>query len=509
MKSNKEINAKIPDFAKKRIWFKLSDIPDANYVSLFAYNLVNPIRDYPKIGIGDYIKEGFVEWNKGIASYHLKRDQFNKCADMLADFIINMTDDHKKRVSKYYALAKRLMEESEKFKNLDFSKMSDQQSIDEFNKLAELHRQNHLYGGILTFLPDEEQQRVSNAILNKIKDLIEKNKSNLDLTEAWNVLTTPSKRSFREQEEIDILRIAKKLLQNEKIDINNELIVKHHAKYCWLPYMYSGPAYNIKYYYTRIKKKIKSGTVYIDNELGKLEEKHKTVLEEQQKILSQLKPNPKDKQLLEFAQEMVFIKGYRKDTFYHLFYCYELFFREVAKRIHIELDLVRFLFPWEFKDALINKKFSQERLQKRKNKSLYYMDKEKIVFYFDQEVENFKQTVKIEGELDKKKSMKGMIAYPGYAKGTVRIVNRLEDMKKMNYGEILISQMTSPNIVPAMKKAAAIVTNTGGLTCHASILSRELKIPCIIGTKIATKVLKDGMEVEVDAEKGIVKIIKN
>ena len=78
-------------------------------------------------------------------------------------------------------------------------------------------------------------------------------------------------------------------------------------------------------------------------------------------------------------------------------------------------------------------------------------------------------------------------------------------MSKMEYGDILVAWATNPAIVPAMKKAAAIVTNEGGLTCHAAIVSRELNIPCIVGTKIATEVLKDGDIVEVDADNGIVK----
>ncbi|HLC48700.1 MAG TPA: PEP-utilizing enzyme, partial [Candidatus Norongarragalinales archaeon] len=82
------------------------------------------------------------------------------------------------------------------------------------------------------------------------------------------------------------------------------------------------------------------------------------------------------------------------------------------------------------------------------------------------------------------------------------------DLPKMGEGDILVAQATNPDVVPAMKKAAAIVTNTGGITCHAAIVSRELGIPCIVGTKIATDVLKDGMVVEVDATKGIVKILK-
>jgi len=68
--------------------------------------------------------------------------------------------------------------------------------------------------------------------------------------------------------------------------------------------------------------------------------------------------------------------------------------------------------------------------------------------------------------------------------------------------------MTNPNMMPLIRKAKAIITDEGGITCHAAIISRELNIPCIIGTKIATKVLKDGDRVEVDADKGIVRKLK-
>jgi pyruvate,water dikinase len=68
--------------------------------------------------------------------------------------------------------------------------------------------------------------------------------------------------------------------------------------------------------------------------------------------------------------------------------------------------------------------------------------------------------------------------------------------------------MTNPQMMPLIKDAGAIVTDEGGLTCHAAIISREMKIPCVVGTKVATRVLKDGDLVEVDAEKGVVKIIE-
>jgi pyruvate,water dikinase len=68
--------------------------------------------------------------------------------------------------------------------------------------------------------------------------------------------------------------------------------------------------------------------------------------------------------------------------------------------------------------------------------------------------------------------------------------------------------MTDPRYVPLMKKAGAIVTDAGGVLCHAAIVSRELKIPCVVGTKFATQVCKDGDVVEVDAERGIVTVVK-
>lgn len=102
----------------------------------------------------------------------------------------------------------------------------------------------------------------------------------------------------------------------------------------------------------------------------------------------------------------------------------------------------------------------------------------------------------------------GQCASEGIVRGTVRIVRTSKDMVKVSAGDIVVSPMTTPDLLPAMKLSSAIVTDEGGLTCHAAVVARELGKPCIIGTKIATKVLKDGDMVEVDAEKGIVRIIE-
>ncbi len=106
------------------------------------------------------------------------------------------------------------------------------------------------------------------------------------------------------------------------------------------------------------------------------------------------------------------------------------------------------------------------------------------------------------------KELKGSTACRGHIKGIVHIIRFRNQINNFKKGEVLVTEMTNPDFVPAIKKAAAIITDEGGIMCHAAIISREMNKPCIIGAKIATKVLKDGDLVEVDATRGVVKILK-
>ena len=104
--------------------------------------------------------------------------------------------------------------------------------------------------------------------------------------------------------------------------------------------------------------------------------------------------------------------------------------------------------------------------------------------------------------------VKGLPASPGMAAGKCHVITAPKDIDTFKEGEVLVTTMTSPDWVPAMKKAVAIVTDAGGMTCHASIVSRELGIPCVVGTKSrsveATGVLKTGQDITIDARNGII-----
>lgn len=111
-------------------------------------------------------------------------------------------------------------------------------------------------------------------------------------------------------------------------------------------------------------------------------------------------------------------------------------------------------------------------------------------------------------EVKRVSQIKGVIANSGKARGVVKVIMTPRECGKVKEGDVLVATMSTPDFLPGMMKAAAFVTDIGGMTSHAAIVSREMKKPCIIGTKIATQVLKDGDEVEVDADEGVVRILK-
>ena len=105
-------------------------------------------------------------------------------------------------------------------------------------------------------------------------------------------------------------------------------------------------------------------------------------------------------------------------------------------------------------------------------------------------------------EISGKEILQGIPASPGIGSGGVKIVYRLEDLNKIKRGDVLVTKMTNPDMVVTMQKCSAIITDEGGVTAHAAIVSREMGIPCIVGTKKATQILRDGMQVTVNGSTG-------
>ncbi|MBU0471998.1 MAG: hypothetical protein KKF89_00325 [Nanoarchaeota archaeon] len=178
----------------------------------------------------------------------------------------------------------------------------------------------------------------------------------------------------------------------------------------------------------------------------------------------------------------------------------DLFMKYFCKKTGITRDAAMFLKSDELKNTLEGKKINLKETNKRKDGCVFFIEGEKYICATGQKYLELKEQIE-----PKTKEIKGFPASKGKATGKVRLHLSWVKVKDIDEGDIFVTGMTNPQMFPYLQKAAAIVTDEGGMTCHAAIISRELGIPCIIGTKIATQVLKDGDLVEVDANKGVVR----
>jgi len=236
------------------------------------------------------------------------------------------------------------------------------------------------------------------------------------------------------------------------------------------------------------------------------------IAKQQAEVSRRLGLDSQAKYLVGVARDFIDIKGYRLEILYATFAVLDLLLKKIFAETksnyrlsHLKqmskFELTRFLKTGSLPPAadlaarekyLVYTAFGSEKNEMRTgDKGRSYL-KRYVVYNKD-------KTVRF--------SVHGNVACSGKVTGAVKIVNVAKEMGKVNKGDILVATQTTPELLPAMKKAAAFVTDIGGITSHAAIVSREMNKPCVIGTKIATQVFKDGDRVEVDANKGVVRKI--
>ncbi|TSC94769.1 MAG: pyruvate, water dikinase [Parcubacteria group bacterium Licking1014_1] len=207
------------------------------------------------------------------------------------------------------------------------------------------------------------------------------------------------------------------------------------------------------------------------------------------------------------GSKMAFYRSYIVEQIDRVAYTYWPMIKNIGEKNNLSWEEVLYLNHYEIIE-LKNKGKLPENFSERKNGFGAINSGGQIKVIVGQEL--IRMLEECEEKIDKNISeIKGMVACKGgKIKGVVKIIEESKYISKMNKGDILVANETTPDYVIGMKIVGAIITNQGGITSHAAIISREMKIPCIIGTKIATKVLKDGDWVEADTDKGVVKILK-
>ena len=314
-----------------------------------------------------------------------------------------------------------------------------------------------------------------------LRNILSKKISPQAVDDIMTKLNVPMEDNFHKQEEYDL--------------VTSSDLKEHVQKYRWL---YARYGEENEYILEDAQKKLQS----IDKEQFLL--KRKEEKEELSKIIVQTKELLGEKAyLVDIFQYMIYYRTHRTDIMNKSAFLAIPMLKEKAKSLGVTYEQ---LLRCSAEEVLEDKVPAQEVLNNRikdcstllenkKVRCLTGIESQKIIELFKEEVEAVSE-------------FKGNIACKGNVKGTVKLIFGKNDHTKINDGDVLVTSMTTPEMVPVMKKAAAFVTDEGGVTCHAAIISREMNKPCIISAKIATKILKDGDTVEVDANLGIVKILE-
>jgi phosphohistidine swiveling domain-containing protein len=215
------------------------------------------------------------------------------------------------------------------------------------------------------------------------------------------------------------------------------------------------------------------------------------------------------KRLEQFA-EMAYLRDIRKQYTQIANYAMITFYHTVAKKIGIPEEWSNFVVPFsEYKQFLEKDKKLLKELELRTKTGVWVLGDD-VEWRSTVESSRSKELFSlVEGKIKGGELIYGSIASLGKGTGKAKIILRQSDFDKFEDGDILITGMTRPEFVPLMKRASAIVTDEGGITCHAAIISRELSKPCVIGTQSSTKTFKDGDLLEVNANHGYVKKLKN
>lgn len=344
-------------------------------------------------------------------------------------------------------------------------------------------------------------------IAEKIRDVYEKSKlkETIRFAEVFSTLTAPVHLSFINEAEVALLKVAV-AIRKDPVK-KQQLLEEHQKKYFWIRNNYvDANILTVKDFESELEK-LFSLDIDIKEEIEKIETTPKINKKKKKELMRKLKIDDELKLLIKISEDFTYWQDERKKSTFWTTHYFSLILKEICRRVKIPVEELKHLSAREVSDIFENKP-DLRVLQERRKNSVFYWDTEGHECLFGKEADAVKKAILGSISLSQIDDFRGLTASMGKATGRVKVVKSAKEIGKVQPGDILVAVMTRPDYVPAMKKAAAIVTDEGGVTCHAAIVSRELGIPCIIGTKIATSILKDGMQIEVNANHSWIRILK-
>jgi phosphoenolpyruvate synthase/pyruvate phosphate dikinase len=340
--------------------------------------------------------------------------------------------------------------------------------------------------------------------------------------EDFLLVTMPTSKSFNLEEELASYRLALQMKRHlgpvAKLDLPvniNELpekvrnlLQRTAEKFGWIPFGYDGPEiWDVHYYLTRINELIVQDESEIKRRVDELRYYDSEIEKKQNTLRQKLRIDSCLWRLIKDLQTAGVMTNQRKEFTFQSHIAINRVMNQIGIQLGIDLESIAYLTDAELAQYKSRSDGLAEIAFRRKGGFfIFEFNDGRYVEIKGIEALNLKK--ELVPEIEAGDSVSGTVGSKGTTLtvvGKARILHSADEVSKLQTGEILVTSMTSPEYIPAIRKAIAVVTDEGGVTCHAAIVSRELGLPCVIGTGFATSVFSDGDLLEVDVERGAVR----
>lgn len=429
--------------------------------------------------VASVIKKGIFYPQKGNeASYILEED--NEKLNSVVDKLLNDETTLRKEIELFNKHGKEYVENAKKISEMNLKEMENEKLLEIYEKFRGIWINYTSYLWTMFHSSVFFCQKAEKLLSEKAKGV-----SNESFGKLVSFASTPS-------EEASILKLNRKLIELKKLESSEEF-EKILNEFRWIPCLdlHNKP-------WTR-EDLIEYSKNYTPPKESKISE---------EEMIREFKLNEDELKTIRLNKELAHIRDvrdeYRRIGIYHIQKLYE----EIGKRMNLSLKEMSFVRDEEIKEFLKYGKIPDRKIIEERPKGfLMFKEENGWTCIIGEEIKEKAKELGYEEEETNEETVEGKIASKGKVRGKVKVILTAKDLNKVSEGDVLVSVTTGPDYVPAMHKACAFVTDEGGLTCHAAIVSREMGKPCIVGTGNATRVLNDGDIVEVDCETGTVKKI--
>jgi len=480
-------------------------IPEDEWIFMWAsapvlpsfYSSSNTQKNRPDIPFPSPV--GFQYFDGEVITMYMPKSELERTKYEKSPNLFLREDDYKKFVKTFEKEYKEWIDWIEEIRTKDYSHSTREELIRDHEDFTFHQRDSIGYFG-------STRTETNHAVEQRLEEIVEKQFGDR-WPEVFGIITTPLELDDIQKQQLDLARLA------DKKDLSDGDLLKHASEFPWLVFGQFDDSKVVEYVRSLVNEY--DGPSHEDA-VKKQKDEKKKVREEQDELYKQLDNEKEARHLATVLQEQAVRRMEIKDFWIGSYFLSRNLWKKIAEELNLDIwYFLKYIFPHEVQ-LLLRDEFTGDINkildERKKSYAIYYSGSGDIQILTAEEADTAFKNIVYQSQ-NAGEEIKGQTAVLGKYRGKVRKVmpgdlDALQkDTEAFQKGEVLVTTMTQPNMVPIMKKAGAVITDEGGITSHAAIVAREFKIPCIVGCLNAMQVLNDGDEIEVDADNGVVKLI--